>query len=72
MNSGIDSGYTYRFKISAHNYIGESAQSSAGSVIAATEPDALAAAPTKLSSTKDTITIQWSEPYSGGSPITGY
>jgi hypothetical protein len=37
--SGLTSGVSYRFVVSATNYIGESAESAIGIIIAATIPD---------------------------------
>ena len=70
--NSLTKGNTYRFKVSAVNHIGESQLSTEGSVIAATVPDAPSAAPLKVTSTKTSITVEWTAPYNGGSAITGY
>ena len=41
-------------------------------MIAAKVPDAPVAAPVLVASSKESIKIQWNEPYDGGSPLTGY
>ena len=62
----------YQFAVKAVNVVGSSELSEAISIRAA-EPPAAPDAPTKLSSTLTSITIQWSAPsYNGGNPISSY
>jgi len=68
----LDTGKTYRFKVYAENFINLGTESGIGSIIAATVPDPPVPAPTRVSSTKTSITISWTAPYNGGSPILGY
>ena len=64
-------GSEYRFKVTAINYVGEGPLSNEITVIAATEPDQ-PLPPTKTGSSKTTISISWTAPNSGGSPILSY
>lgn len=70
--NGLTAGGTYRFKVTALNAIGEGAESPVGSIIAATVPDQITGAPVLVSSSKTSISIQWTAPYNGGTSITGY
>ena len=58
------------FRVRARNSVGYSGFSSTVNILAARIPDPPAAPTTEISS--DAVLIDWSEPYSGGSPITGY
>lgn len=70
--SGLSSGVTYKWKVTAINYISEGAESAVGTIIAATVPDQITNAPAYVSSTKTSIAVSWIAPYNGGTPITGY
>jgi hypothetical protein len=70
--SGLTAGVSYRFKVTALNYIGEGAESPIGTIIAATVPDQILQAPTYVSSTLTSVTVTWLAPDNGGSAITGY
>ena len=69
--SDLTEGKSYRFKVSAVNYIGEGSESDELTLIAATVPDQ-ALPPIKTGSTKTSISIAWTAPDNGGTPITGY
>ena len=72
--NSLNTGTLYKFKVAAVNYIDEDGGplSQEGAVIAALKPDA-PNAPTKFSSTKSAITIQYQAPADdGGSAITAY
>ena len=64
-------GYTYRFKVKAVNYIGVGPESASVSVIAASYPDA-PTAPYLFQASQNQLTIQWDPVYDGGSPILSY
>jgi hypothetical protein len=64
-------GDTFAYKVSAVNYIGEGPQSNSVSIVAATVPDA-PATPVRTGSTLTSISISWSAPANGGSPILNY
>jgi hypothetical protein len=64
-------GNFYGFQVSAVNAIGEGTKSGSLSVIAAQVPST-PNSPTKLSASASQITVQWTEPGDGGSPILGY
>lgn len=55
--SGLSAGVSYRFVVTATNYIGESAESGVATIIAATVPDQITLAPTILQTTKQSISI---------------
>lgn len=64
-------GVYYQFKVSAVNLIGESDQSPAAKIIAATYPDA-PSLPTKVNAGKNFVQIAWVANYDGGSPILDF
>lgn len=64
-------GQYYRFKVAAVNSIGESDQSEALTMIAATVPDA-PAAPELLQSGRTYVEISWFVSYDGGAQIDDY
>lgn len=70
-SSGLTSGATYKFYVTAKNSIGESAQSTILTVIAASVPSAPAGLYVITQSSTE-ITIGWVAPSNGGNPITDY
>lgn len=69
--AGVTQGRSYQFKLSAINVYGEGPLSEAVTITPASIPDA----PTGVimtSSDKEHITIEWSEEYDGGMPITEF
>lgn len=70
-SSGLTSGATYKFYVTAKNSIGESAQSNILTVIAASVPSAPAGLYV-ISQSSTEITIGWVAPSNGGNPITDY
>lgn len=65
-------GDIYRFRVIATNLVGQSTPSQIFSAMAAIQPGA-PAAPTRLSSTTESVTISWSAPTeNGGDPIDDY
>lgn len=66
----VPGGY-YQFKVSAVNLIGESDQSAANQIIAATNPDP-PSIPTKVSAGKNFVQISWLATYNGGSTVYDY
>jgi hypothetical protein len=65
-------GQWYRFKVSAHNEVGESQNSTEVDYIASDFPDA-PSQPVRVSSTASEVVIQWTPPIdNGGEVITGY
>lgn len=69
--AGLSTGLSYRFAVSAVNVNGESPQSDSVQISACIIP-ANFEAPRKISSTKTTVSIGWSEPSSNGCPIQSY
>lgn len=70
-NYVLVTGYTYRFKVRAINFIGTGADSLIVSLISASPPDA----PTKpllYEASYNHVTITWEPVYNGGAPILGY
>lgn len=67
---GLTTGYTYQFKTLARNSIGQSEYSSTVSILAAQIPDQPVVPSTVVSGPN--VTISWTAPATGGSPITGY
>ena len=70
-SDSLIAGTYYHFKVKAKNSMGFSDHSIAISIVAATVSDppyALA----KVSSTKTTITVLWTAPFDGGTPIDDY
>ncbi len=71
-STGLTTGVTYNFKVTAHNAVGESAKSNPVlSVIAAKVPDAPLNL-TLVSATSSHIEFSWTSPYNGGSPIVNF
>lgn len=68
---GLDTGLEYDFKVRARNDVGLSSFSSVSTFMAAKVPDA-PAAPTSSFADRTSITIDWTAPYNGGTPITNY
>ena len=69
--TGLTNGTAYTFTVVATNAIGDSSPSSASSpVTPATVPDV----PTDVTGVpgNEEVTVSWTEPYDGGSPITSY
>ena len=64
-------GYTYKFKVRALNYIGTGPNSLSVSIIAASTPDQ-PSTPSLYQATQTQIIIQWDSVYDGGTPILGY
>lgn len=65
-------GREYKFSVTAYNYNGAGDTSAVYSFLSCVNPSGFAA-PTRVSSTKTEITIQWNSPSNnGGCPITGY
>lgn len=64
-------GVTFNYQVSAVNAAGEGPLSSVLGVILATVPGT-STAPTRVSTTQTSISIQWTAPSTGGSPITRY
>ena len=69
--NSLTTGVYYQFKVSAINAIGESTQSVAVMLIAATVPD-VPSTPIMLAAEEDFITIGWSAPNNGGDDIDDY
>jgi len=67
----LNTGYTYRFKVKAVNYIGVGPESASLSVIAASYPDE-PAAPYLFQASQNQLTIQWDSVYDGGTTILTY
>ena len=68
--TGLVSATSYVFRVRARNSVGYSGFSSTVTILAARIPDSPAEPTTEISS--ESVLIDWSAPYSGGSPITGY
>jgi titin len=67
----LSAGQYYMFAVRAVNAIGYGPYSSATTIMAASVPGA-PAAPIILSASSAFISIQWTAPTTGGSPITNY
>ena len=68
---GLDTGELYDFKVRARNDVGLGAFSPVARFMAARVPDA-PETPTSSQADQNSITVDWTEPYNGGSPITEY
>jgi len=66
----LTAGVTYRFRVAARNIVGYSFMSNFISVLAAQEPDKPDPPATRL--VGGNVEISWTDPGTGGSPITGY
>jgi len=64
-------GQSYRFKISAHNAVGASLNSSEATFIASDFPEA-PSQPARLNSTASEVAIAWQPPTDNGGEIIGY
>ena len=64
-------GYNYMFSVRALNSIGYSAYSEPATFLAASVPSK-PSAPVIVQATSSSISITWTQPYNGGSPITNY
>ena len=64
------SGRTYSFKVESRNLVGYSSLSSPISVLAAQVPNKPAAPLTTISG--NYVSITWTQPFDGSSPITSY
>lgn len=69
--TGATTGKTYGFKVSAVNVVGEGPLSPASFIIAAKVPDKPVSL-AKVSASITQITISFTAPYTGGTPLTGY
>ena len=67
----MDSGVFYDIKVQAFNVVGGSIHSGVLRTVAATEPDT-PVAPSMLSQSSTAISIEWTPPSDGGTPITSY
>ena len=63
-------GAMYKFKVQARNAFGLSDYSLEVFILAAEEPGQVAAPLTTFN--RDSVSIDWTEPFTGGSPITAY
>ena len=75
-DSGLTNGLTYTYTVTAHNSVGESAQSNAKSATP-TAPSNVPGAPTLTAQTANGgrnrgVRLDWTVPSNGGSAITGY
>ena len=68
---GLTTGLAYQFALTALNINGESAQSSSVVIYSCNVPSNFTV-PTKISTSKTSITIGWSAPDSNGCPIQSY
>ncbi len=68
---GLTTGIPYRFAISALNVNGESPLSDSVEIYACLKPEAFSA-PYKISSSKTSVSIGWTEPNDNGCPIQSY
>ena len=69
--TGLTPGVTYSFKVAAKNGYGVGDYSEPVAVLAAQRPDTPVAPTTTIYGNYD-VKISWPEPFTGGSPITGY
>ena len=70
--SGLTTGRQYRFKVRARGYNQDGIESAIASFYACVAPSDFAS-PTRVSSTKESIQVQWDVPGDdGGCPISGY
>lgn len=68
----LDTGHPYRFYTLALNHVGESAPSEVTQIFACDKPSGLSA-PTKVSVSKTSVTVKWTQPSDdGGCPIASY
>lgn len=72
-DSTLEKGNHYKYAVTAYNSLGgESAYSDAQEVIPSVVPSKLAA-PTRVTHSTDSVTLQWQEPtYDGSAPVTTY
>jgi hypothetical protein len=68
--TGLTPGTTYSFKVESRNSYDYSAYSLPFSILCAIEPEAPNAPTTTISN--DLVILDWDEPVTNGSPITGY
>lgn len=68
---GLDTGLEYDFKVRAKNDVGVSEYSPVSRFMAARAADA-PPAPTSSFADQTSITVDWTAPYTGGTPITNY
>lgn len=71
VTTGLTMGTQYDFKVKAKNVVGLSIFSSQSTFMAARVPDA-PVVPIKVSADVNQITISWTAPYHGGTPIITY
>jgi hypothetical protein len=64
-------GITMQYRVAAVNDIGQGPQTSSVSIILGTVPGQ-PGAPSRIEATQTSITVGWSAPDDGGSPITHY
>jgi len=69
--TGLTSGLPYRFEVTAHSINGESARGPAATIYACLIPSNLPV-PLKVSTTKTSVLISWTEPDGNGCPATGF
>ena len=69
-SSGVSSGNTYRFKVTARNAIGSGAMSTSLAILAAEKPSTPSSPTTTVSGSN--IVTTWTEPATNGSPISAY
>ena len=70
--SGLVAGTTYTYAVQSRNIVGYSVQSTAVSLVAAQGPSTPNTPVTYIDEVQNRVYIQWDEPSSNGSPITGY
>ena len=68
--TGLTSGTTYEFKVESRNSYGYSDYSEVLTLLAAFKPDQPAAPTT--TTINNQVLVEWTEPITNGSPITGY
>lgn len=68
--TSLTAGLTYKFKVQARNSFGYSAFSTQVEILAAQVPDKPDAPVTTFNG--DTVTVDWTEPFTGGFEITAY
>lgn len=66
----MNPGVTYKFRVQSRNEYGSSPFSEEVFILAAQIPDVPAAPTTTFN--RETVQIDWVEPFTGGSAITGY
>ena len=72
--TGLANGNTYTFTVAAVNAVGTGPQSAASNTVTPTGPITVPAAPIITAATAGNaqVSLSWTLPASGGSPITGY